>query len=150
MDDVTADLLIGELDAMEAVDREREDGILEDAENRRDPDVVDLVTEVRFLRERVATLEGEIDDLANGPYQPVEVVMERLRALLDVQGDSREHGCCIRCREQGENDNSYLSNARLLSRRMSVCRNCGNKRCPQARDHRLSCEPVQGDTEGER
>ena len=47
-----------------------------------------LVAEVRALRDRVATLEGEIDDLANGPYQPVEVVMERLRALLDVQGDT--------------------------------------------------------------
>ena len=105
MDDVTADLLISELDAMEAVDREWEDNDVSDL----DLDAIErtriraasmkgrlsyseaaaLAAEVRALRERVATLEGEIEswwrDL--NPYEASDSD-KQLADPLDVQGDT--------------------------------------------------------------
>ena len=55
--------------------------------------------------------------------------------------------CCVRCWEE--------SNPPPFSRRMIVCPECGNKRCPKATDHRNDCsgsnEPGQvGSVYGEK
>ena len=55
--------------------------------------------------------------------------------------------CCVRCWEE--------SNPTPFSRRMIVCPECGNKRCPKATDHRNDCsgsnEPGQvGSVYGEK
>ena len=116
MDDVTADLLISELDAMEAVDREWEDGSVSDL----DLDAIErtriraasmkgrlsyseaaaLAAEVRALRERVATLEGGIREHRDENHRldsegdHVRRELDRgsadiiLWRLLDVQGDT--------------------------------------------------------------
>ena len=38
--------------------------------------------------------------------------------------------CCIRCDEEQQPDKL---------RRFVTCKECGNKRCPKASDHRLKC-----------
>lgn len=56
-----------------------------------------------------------------------------------AEPDVREHGCCVRCREEWEVENVDLPTSRLLSRRMSICPECGSKRCQKADDHRSIC-----------
>lgn len=42
--------------------------------------------------------------------------------------------CCIRCFEASA-DNWQI----VFARRMILCPECGNKRCPKATDHKLEC-----------
>lgn len=48
---------------------------------------------------------------------------------------------CWKCREdyiESLEESTERSYARMF-RRMIVCTNCGNKRCPKASDHNLKC-----------
>ena len=58
-----------------------------------------------------------------------------------MDDDPRRYRCCRRCREEWEADNADLGTIALLARHMSVCPQCGSKRCKKADDHRAVCRP---------
>lgn len=59
--------------------------------------------------------------------------------MSDRGFDPRQFGCCSRCREEWEADNPDLPFAVLISKGMSICPECGSKRCAKANDHRSVC-----------
>jgi hypothetical protein len=55
-------------------------------------------------------------------------------------------GRCIRCLDEGWDKPNELAEMSLFEalikpsrRRLVVCQHCGNKRCPCATDHNLTC-----------
>ncbi|OTG87916.1 hypothetical protein [Acinetobacter sp. ANC 3813] len=47
---------------------------------------------------------------------------------FSLNGEVKEYDCAQCCRDAGD-----------IKRTMIVCRKCGNKRCPKAQDHRMTC-----------
>lgn len=47
---------------------------------------------------------------------------------------SKQSYCCIRCFEASADSLQII-----FERRMILCPQCGNKRCPKATDHKLDC-----------
>ena len=76
---------------------------------------------------------GEQRHEGNGPVEPVADIDAKLRALNLARAVCflpRDPGCwCARCDMEHN----------VTRTRMSVCNQCGDKRCPRAEDHRNEC-----------
>ncbi|GEM_PF-2948223 len=93
------------------------DAIAEHSKADINPFAENTLDKVKFLKQSTK------DSLAKGESSGLAIFPDGMFT------DQKEEHDCLHCQ----------SDANELSRRMILCKDCGNKRCPKAQNHRFNC-----------